>query len=205
MDSSQEKETEVIPMEERESPLPEEADVSAEEAAVDAAPAEERLPEGDFSPEEIEALHEELEATRAQAEEYLEGWQRAQAEFINYKKRIAREHEQMHRDAAARVIRKLLEISDDLDRALKERPREGAGAGWADGIDLIHRKLKAILETEGVERLDAEGEFFDPNLHEAISQEPNEAFESGQIIEVLQPGYRMGDRLLRPARVRVAA
>ena len=94
-----------------------------------------------------------------------------------------------------------LPILDDLERALATRP---ADLAWVDGIELIYRKLKSILEAEGLKRIEAEGQMFDPNFHEAISQEPSEDHESGQIIAVVQNGYMLGERVIRPAMVRVA-
>ena len=93
---------------------------------------------------------------------------------------------------------------DDLERALKKRPQDGDGKAWADGIELVYRKLQTILDNEGVKPMQAQGQFFDPNLHEAVMSEDNPAYESGQVIEVLQQGYLLGDRVLRPAMVRVA-
>jgi molecular chaperone GrpE len=154
--------------------------------------------------EDVEALMKELEEVRNKADEYLDGWQRARAEFANYRKRIEREREQVHQEASGMVIRRFLDVLDDLDRALKNRPQEGEGADWAGGIELIYRKLLTALEAEGVTPMEAEGEDFDPNLHEAISQEPSANHESGEIIEVVQNGYLIGERVLRPARVRVA-
>ena len=94
---------------------------------------------------------------------------------------------------------------DDLERALKNRPQEGEGAAWAEGIELIYRKLLGILEAEGVTQLDPQGAMFDPNFHEAVISEASDQFESGRIIEVLQKGYLQGERVLRPALVRVAS
>jgi molecular chaperone GrpE len=94
---------------------------------------------------------------------------------------------------------------DDLQRALKDRPVDNDGAAWAEGVELIYRKLMTILEAEGVTPIEAEGEMFDPNLHEAVVQSDSDEHESGQVIEVLQTGYKLGDRVLRPAMVRVAA
>jgi len=93
---------------------------------------------------------------------------------------------------------------NDLDLALRNRPEQGDGAQWANGIELVYRKLLNILENEGVMGMDVQGQFFDPNLHEAISSEPSDEFESGQIIAVVKQGYMLGDRVLRPALVRVA-
>jgi molecular chaperone GrpE len=152
--------------------------------------------------EEYEQLTKELEQTRKQATQNLEGWQRERAEFSNYKRRIEREQAQAGQNITAEVIRKYLVILDDLERALKARPTEGEGAAWAQGIELIYRKLQNIIEAEGITRLEAE--MFDPNIHEAISNEESPDHESGDIIEVVQQGYRIGDRIIRPALVRVA-
>ncbi len=152
----------------------------------------------------VEQLQAELEGARAQAGEYLDGWQRARAEFANYKKRIEREQAQIYQTATGSIVKRYLDILDDLDLALKNRPQDGDGASWANGIEMIYRKLLNILENEGLTPMEADGQFFDPNLHEALSSEPSEDHESGQIIEVVKQGYILGDRVLRPALVRVA-
>jgi molecular chaperone GrpE len=150
------------------------------------------------------ALQEKLAEVEAKAAENLDGWQRAQAEFSNYKKRLTRDQEQQSADVRGRVIRRYLEIVDDLERALKTCPQTGEGADWAAGIDLIYKKLISYLESEGLTRVDPLGELFDPNLHEAVTQEESKDHESGVIIEVLRPGYLLGERVLRPAAVKVA-
>jgi molecular chaperone GrpE len=94
---------------------------------------------------------------------------------------------------------------DDLDLALKNRPQEGDEAGFAEGVELIYRKLLSILESEGVNSINTDGQYFDPNLHEAITHEQHPELDSGRIIAVVKKGYRMGDRVLRPAQVRVAS
>ena len=153
---------------------------------------------------ELEELKTRLRDSEAKANEYLDGWQRARAEFANYKKRVDRDQAQVYQTAAGNIIKRYLEILDDLERALKNRPIEGEGAIWAEGVDLIYRKLLALLEAEGVLPMGADGQFFDPNQHEAISHEAVPELESGQIIEVVKQGYMLGDRVLRPAWVRVA-
>lgn len=150
------------------------------------------------------ALTQELEKTRQQAAENFEGWQRERADFMNYKKRIERDQSQMSNNITGEVIKKYLVILDDLERALKSRPTEGDGARWAEGIELIYRKVQNILESEGVTRIPAETETFDPNRHQAITHDDSPDHKSGEIIEVLQHGYKIGDRILRPALVRVA-
>jgi molecular chaperone GrpE len=153
--------------------------------------------------DEIESLKQALADAQTKINEYSEGWQRERADFANYKKRIEREQAQTYQNAAANIIKKYLVILDDLERALKARPG-GDGAGWAEGIELIYRKLQAIVEAEGITTMKVEGEIFNPSLHEAISQEENSNYQSGQIIEVIQQGYMLGDRVIRPALVRVA-
>ena len=153
---------------------------------------------------QIDGLRADLEKTRAEACANLDGWQRERAEFSNYKKRIERENELLHQNITGSVIKKYLVILDDLDLALKSRPKEGDGAAWAEGVELIARKLQSILDSEGIERINQNKVQFDPNLHEAISNEENPEFESGEIIEVVRQGYKLGDRILRPAMVRVA-
>ncbi len=155
--------------------------------------------------EEPDDLERQLETALQEAAEHKDSWMRTQAEFQNYRKRIEREQVKMREDAAVRVIKHFLDVLDDIDRALANRPAEGEGADWAEGIELIYRKLQTILENEGVVQMQAEGEQFDPNLHEAIAQEESPDHESGQVIEELQKGYMIGERVLRPALVRIAS
>lgn len=158
----------------------------------------------DFELAEIDTLREEIDLLQQQSNEYLDGWQRERAEFANYKKRKDRESLQLRDNITGNITRKYLEILDDLERALQNRPEDSEGASWAEGIELVYRKFLAALESEGVVPMQVEGVQFDPNLHEAISQEPNEEFESGQVVEVLRSGYLLGERVLRPASVRIA-
>jgi molecular chaperone GrpE len=158
----------------------------------------------EFELTEVETLREEIDLLQQQSNEYLDGWQRERAEFANYKKRKERESQQLRESITGNIIRKYLEVVDDLERALQNRPADDEGASWAEGIELVYRKFLTALESEGVVQMQVEGTQFDPNLHEAISQEPSEEFESGQVIEVLRKGYMLGERVLRPASVRIA-
>jgi len=151
--------------------------------------------------EEFEALKKQLEELQVQATEYKDGWQRAVADFQNYRKRVERENGEVYQNAVAGIIKRYLPILDDLERALQSRP---ADLAWVEGIELIYRKLQAILEAEGIKRIEAEGQMFDPTVHEAILQEPAEGLESGQVIAIVQNGYMLGERVIRPAMVRVA-
>lgn len=148
-----------------------------------------------------EALQSQLAEAQAKALEYKDGWQRSQAEFLNYKNRMARDNEMMYASMKGDIIKKVLPALDDLERALQNRPADDA---WASGIELIARKLQNILDAEGVKRIAAEDAVFDPNFHEAISHEPSDAVESGHVIAVVQNGYKLGERVIRPALVRVA-
>ena len=134
----------------------------------------------------------------------MDGWQRERAEFSNFKRRIEREQALQRQMLTGEIIKKYLVILDDLELALKNKPRDGEGAAWAEGITLIARKLQSIIDAENVESINENDVPFDANLHEAISNEDNADFESGEIIEVVSQGYKLGDRILRPAMVRVA-
>lgn len=150
---------------------------------------------------EIEALKRQLEESEARLAESVDGWQRAQAEFQNYKRRIERDNEMMYATMKGDIVKKVLPALDDLERALQNRPADDA---WANGIELIARKLQNMFDVEGVKRIEANGAEFDPKFHEAISHEPAEGVASGHVIEVVQNGYMLGERVLRPALVRVA-
>jgi molecular chaperone GrpE len=169
---------------------------------------ERELPEGNEPPESYEQLQDELEALQKQLEEVqtkaaenLDGWQRAQAEFINYKNRVQRDREMDYLAMKGDIIKRILPVLDDLERSLAHRPEDSA---WANGMELIARKFQNILESEGLKRIEAKDKPFDPNFHEAISSEPHEDVESGHVIEVVQNGYMLGERVVRPAMVRVA-
>ena len=166
--------------------------------------AEAQAPMVALTMEEYDALQRDLEQTRTKAAENLDGWQRERADFSNYKKRIERDSAQVYQNALTSILKKYLVILDDLDRALKNPPTQGEGGSWVKGIELIEHKLLNAIEAEGVKRMENCDGVFDPNRHEAISYEDNPDHPSGQIIEVVQPGYLIGDRVLRPALVRVA-
>jgi len=182
-------------------------DESGRDATTEAEPgaSEGAGPETDAPPAEtIESLRARVADLRGLADEYLDGWQRSRAEFANYKNRVKREEQEAQAVAAASVLARTLPLLDDLERALKDRPRQGEAATWADGIELIYRKWTAILESQGLEPIPAAGQKFDPTLHEALSHEESPDHEEGEVIEVIAQGYRIGDRVVRPALVRVA-
>jgi molecular chaperone GrpE len=155
--------------------------------------------------DEYDALEKELESLQAQVEEQQDGWLRTRADFENYKKRVQRDAARSYQDAMASIIKTYLAVADDLERALKNKPEGAQVAGWVDGIELIYQKLLTQMKNQGVERMDVNpGDAFDPNIHEAITQEEHPEYTEGQIIDVVQPGYRISDRIIRPAMVRVA-
>ena len=155
------------------------------------------------TPEEV--LQRKLSAAEAQAAEYLDGWQRSQAEFDNARKRLKRERAESYTNAAVDYAKKLLPILDDFDRALEIVPAQIEEDSWFEGLVLIKRKLHSILEGLEVEPIEALGQQFDPSFHEALSLQEAEGVDSGTVIEELQVGYRRGDRVIRPALVNVAA
>jgi molecular chaperone GrpE len=172
--------------------------------------AQERIDELDVSPTkllaDIEQLRNELQAATAKADEYLAGLQRERAEFSNYRRRTSEEREAMLGLAGEDLIRKVLAIADDFDLAIDNRPEELAGSSWVDGVTAIDRKLRALLESEGVKPVDAEpGTAFDPREHEAIVNVPGTGRAEGEIVDVVRRGYKLRDRVLRPALVAVAA
>jgi len=167
---------------------------------MDLEHTEATTPEEDLKTE-IEALREQIKEAQSKAAENLDGWQRAQAEFVNYKNRIQRDREADYASMKGDIIKKVLPVLDDLERALSNRP---AGDSWADGMELIARKFQGVLETEGIKCIEAAGQPFDPIFHEAISSEPSDEVESGHIIDVVQNGYMLGEKVIRPAMVRVA-
>jgi len=207
------------PVEPKESPPKEKEELKPEEGpkATPVDPTqemledlkEEALPEGDTQHVTIPLKDyadqlKQVDLFKAMADEFKDGWQRERAEFSNYRKLVERTQTEERQNRTSEVIKKYLVILDDLERAIKTCPKEGPTSEWSEGIVLIVRKLQGILESEGVKRIPAENEVFNPMRHEAISHEESPDHESGQIIEVVQQGYTIGDRVLRPALVRVA-
>jgi molecular chaperone GrpE len=150
---------------------------------------------------EIDGLKKKLAEAESKISEYKDSWLRSQAEFQNYRKRLERDNEMMYLSMKGDILKKVLPVLDDLERALQNRSGEDA---WASGIELIVRKFQNILESEGLKKIDALGKEFDPNFHEAISHESANGVQSGHVIAVVQNGYMLGERVIRPALVRVA-
>ncbi|HXH22397.1 MAG TPA: nucleotide exchange factor GrpE [Dehalococcoidia bacterium] len=145
-----------------------------------------------------EALARQLAEETEKAQAYLANWQRAAADYQNYKRRVEQEREEMGRLATAALIINILPILDDLERALQSIDSHLAGLTWVDGIRLIYRKFQAVLEMNGVREIQAEGADFDPNYHEAVAFAEG---EDGKVLSVVQKGYTLNNRVLRPAMV----
>lgn len=155
--------------------------------------------------DEYDAMEKEIESLQSELEEQKDGWLRTRADFENYRKRVKRDATRSYQDAMTNVLKIFLSAADDLERALKNQPEDKQVQNWISGIELIHQKMLNQMKNQGVERMDVNpGDEFDPNIHEAITQEEHPDFEEGQVIDVVQPGYRIQDRIIRPAMVRVA-
>jgi molecular chaperone GrpE len=146
---------------------------------------------------------DKLQQAEARAAEYLDGLQRERAAFQNYKRRVERERADLAQVVTGGLLLKLLPVLDDFDRAIGAVPADARNQ-WFDGVTLIRRKLEKLLDDQGVKEMQALGQPFDPNFHEAIGVDDGSDAASGTITEVLQRGYLQGDRVLRPALVRVA-
>lgn len=152
--------------------------------------------------EDIEILKKALAEEKAKVEANIVGWQRAQADFINYRRHSEQGMEEMTQFANATLILSLLPILDDFERAFSSFPAEllRLNSGWIEGIRLIERKLRATLEGQGLSRIITVGETFDPRLHEAVRQDKG---EEGIVIQEVEKGYKLHDKVLRPAKVMV--
>ena len=170
--------------------------------------AEERIAELDTSPAklvaELDEARRELEQLRQEAADNRAGWQRAAADFANFRRRTEQDREQMLGLANEALLSKLLVVADDFDRAVDHMPPELQDVGWVEGIAAIDRKLRSLLDSEGLTPIEAVGQPFDPHEHEAVTQEVTSNVPEGTVTAELQRGYRIRDRVLRPAMVAVA-
>jgi len=170
--------------------------------------AEERIAELDTSPQtlsaEVEQLRHELDLSQQEAAETKQNWQRTAADFANYKRRTEQDREQMLGIANEVLLSKLLVIVDDFDRAIANMPAELRTLGWVEGIAAIDRKLDVLLSSEGLTPIEAVCKQFDPHGHEAVVREERSDVADGTVVAELQRGYRIRDRVLRPAMVVVA-
>ncbi len=178
------------------------------EASKGRTRAEERIAALDSSgaslAEEIEQLAGELQIAEQRAAEAEAGWQRARADFANLKRRTEEERSGFATLASDRLLVRVLDLSDDFDLAVEHVPEAVKETPWAQGISAIDRKLRALLEAEGITALEAEGDPFDPQTQQAVSYEDTADVPDGTVTKVLKRGYTIGDRILRPALVAVA-
>jgi len=151
--------------------------------------------------EKVSILEERAALLEKERDERLDDLKRVAAEFDNYRKRVARDQEGLVARAHERLVKELLPVLDDLERAL-EAAAQHEEAKLEEGVRLVHRELVEALAREGLVEVETDGQF-DPHVHEALVSQPSEE-EDGSVIEVLQKGYRLGDRVLRPARVVVS-
>ncbi|MFH1927092.1 MAG: nucleotide exchange factor GrpE [Chloroflexota bacterium] len=174
---------------------------SGEKSEAQGEATEETLPKEE---ETVETLSARLEEESQKAKEYLDQWKRSAAEFSNYRKRNEKERGELIKFTNALLITRLLPVLDDLERAFQTLPDNMRYFTWIDGIALVQQKLEAILEQEGLKTIEAQGNPFDPALHQSIMHEETTEFDDGVIMEELQKGYLLNERVIRPALVKVA-
>jgi len=187
------------------------ADPVAEDEITQTVPDEQAAADDSSAPAAEDTLAEEgelsltaqLEQAELRAEEYLDSLKRERASFQNYRRRVEHERLEQQRVATGNVLVKLLPIVDDFHRAMEAIPEDQRNE-WFEGVALIQRKLERFMQDEGVTEIAALGQAFDPNFHEAVGVDSDTEAESGTVTQVLQRGYQHGDRVLRPAMVRVA-
>ena len=170
------------------------------EERIDALGTDGGAPGAEAAPQ-VSARVEELERELVEAKA---AWQRTAADYANYKRRTEQEREQSLGLANESLLRKLLSVADDFDRALDAMPKESEHVAWVEGVRLVERKLRSLLESEGVTPIEAWGKRFDPHEHEAVLHQETADAPDGTVINELQKGYRIRDRILRPALVAVA-
>ena len=156
-------------------------------------------------PEEEQALiREQMEEALREKEQFRAMAQRAQADLINYKRRIDEERREFRRNANSQLLLKVLSIADDLDRAVALVPDDAAAPGWFEGLRLVRRKIDNILTSEGITKIEADGRAFEPREHEAAFYEETPDGEEGMVVSVIRDGYKLHDKVLRPAQVAVS-
>ena len=154
---------------------------------------------------DVETLRNELAELAQKADEYLRLAQRSQADFINYRRRVEDERVQQGRDATLAYIQRVLPILDDFERAIASGTPENLESSWGKGVQLVERNLRSLLAAVDVQRIAAEGSEFDPREHEGVGRQPSSDVPEGHVLHVVRPGYRKGDRVIRPAQVIVSA
>ncbi|MGB1251627.1 MAG: nucleotide exchange factor GrpE [Candidatus Promineifilaceae bacterium] len=181
-----------------------EENVAEEANSADSAESNAPETEDDDTPKVL-TVEEKLAAAEAQAAENLEGWQRARAEFDNARKRFQKARVEARTNAKVDIAEQLLPVLDDFDLAFGNTPEEIRETEWFGGVGLIPRKMAGILEKIGIQRIGTIGEPFDPNFHNAIMREDSAEYDTDTVIREFQGGYKIGDRVIRPAIVVVAS
>lgn len=149
-------------------------------------------------------LEAQLAEEKKKGDEYLDNWRRTAAEFQNYKRRMDKDKADYAQYANERLLKRLLDVLDSFDFGFKAMPDDVKNAPWGEGMRAVQRQIEKILESEGVTPIETQGQAFDPKVHEAMFYEPAPGANEGQILDELQRGYRLNDRVLRPSRVKVA-
>lgn len=176
------------------------------------APNEEELTEEDveiLEPEDVEEdeLEEESGSREAELEKEIEEWKnralRTQADLENVRRRAKAEKEEDAKYRVQPLAEELLPVMDNFERAMQTQPDNESAQSFIDGMAMVYNQFKSALEQQGVEEIPAQGEYFDPTIHQAVMQAAEEGFESNQIVEEMQKGYRLKDRVLRPSMVKV--
>jgi molecular chaperone GrpE len=170
---------------------------SKAEVTEAATPPEEKGPD-------VASLQQEIEKQKKLAEYHLEQWKRTAADLENYRKRVDKERADWLKFGQASLFTQLLPVLDDLDRAFQTLPAVLRNLSWVEGLVLIDRKLRLVLEQRGLKEIETDGKPFDPSVHQAVLHEENNAYPDGQVIATVQKGYMLHDRVLRPAMVVVA-
>ncbi|OZS78872.1 nucleotide exchange factor GrpE [Tetzosporium hominis] len=153
--------------------------------------------------EEVQELSE-IEELQAKLDEQENSYLRLRADFDNYRRRVQRDTEAASKFRAQSLVTELLPVLDNFERALESKPQSEDAKTLLTGVEMVYRTLKQALSNEGVEEIVPTGEAFDPNFHQAVMKEPSEEFESGIVIQTLQKGYQLKDRVIRPAMVKVS-
>ncbi|UCD08405.1 MAG: nucleotide exchange factor GrpE [Dehalococcoidales bacterium] len=148
--------------------------------------------------DDIEVLKQSLVEEKTKAEEYLANWQRTQADFINYRRRNDKEKEELGEYSRAAIVQCVLPILDDFERAISAMPDQEVDSNWVEGVRMIEKKLRTILESEGLSCIEAVGESFDPYQHEAVRQESG---EEGVVLDEVQKGYKFNEKVIRASQV----
>lgn len=154
--------------------------------------------------QDISALEKQVTEEKKKADEYLDNWRRTAAEFQNFKRRADKDRADYAQYANQRLLKRLLDVLDSFDAGFKAVPESYRHKPWVEGMRAVERLMLQILEQEGVTPIDADGKEFDPNFHEAMFYEPSPGASDGEILDELQRGYMIHDRVLRPTRVKVA-